>query len=94
MKRTWAVVVECGIGHELNNTISESEFFGPYTKEIADALAEKLNEMFLASATDSEPNIAHTMPLTSISPAKVARKFWVETSKQKIDNLTQSSHPH
>ena len=46
MKRIWIVCVTQGTGHELNNCITESEFYGPYTEEVAERLAEELNEFF------------------------------------------------
>jgi len=46
MKRIWVVCVTQGVGYELNNCITESEFYGPYTEEVAERLAEELNEFF------------------------------------------------
>lgn len=76
MKRTWLVYIEAGCGHELNNTISESEFFGPYTQQEAEKLASRLNAIFQDS-DEREPNEASAMPLQTLSPNQVVRHFGV-----------------
>jgi hypothetical protein len=88
MKRTWVVYVGPGIGHELNNTISDAEWYGPYTKAEAEKLEADLNSLFSACAVrdcegsecerghEGEGNKAEAMPLECSSPRKVLAKFW------------------
>lgn len=72
MKRTWVVYVEMGIGHELQNTISEADWYGPYTESQAEALAARLNAI-LDDPNEPEHAVARTMPLDSLSPREVVR---------------------
>jgi hypothetical protein len=51
MKRTWVVYVQQGVGHEYHDTISNAEFYGPFTKERAEWLEAELNRLF----TEQEP---------------------------------------
>lgn len=43
MKRTWIVYVQMGVGHELSDSFSETDIYGPFTEEVAEELAKKLN---------------------------------------------------
>jgi hypothetical protein len=70
MKRIWIVYVEDGIGAEMNNCITESEFYGPFTESQAKSLADKLNGIF-ADDPDDERKVATAMPLDCSPPRKI-----------------------
>lgn len=72
MKRTWTVRIEQGIGHEYHNTISESDWFGPYTANEADQIADELNGLF-ATEPGREKRMATAMPLTQMSRKQLVR---------------------
>ncbi len=78
MKRTWIVHVGMGIGHELNNTISDSEFYGPFTQKQAERIETELNSMFRDEDDDEEGQTAHAMPLEEMSPDEVLRHYKIE----------------
>ena len=77
MTRTWAVYIEQGIGHECHNTITFSDWYGPYTREQAERLAANLNTV-LHDDEDSEHPIATAMPLNNLLPREVVKKIKAE----------------
>lgn len=81
MKRTWIVYVEMGIGHELQNSIDDSDFFGPYTKSEADAIASRLNAIFDQEEEHHEHQVAKTMPLEHLSARELVRRYNVEPAE-------------
>lgn len=76
MKRTWVIHVGPGLGHELNNTISESEFYGPFTQKQAERLEKELNTVFEEDDDEvGEGDRATAMLLEEITPANLLRKY-------------------
>jgi hypothetical protein len=75
-KKTWVVFVEQGVGHELHDCISEADFYGPFTKGVAESLAEKLNAHFDETRdNEGEPLIATAMPLDGWSAKQVLAEY-------------------
>lgn len=74
MKRKWIVYVEMGIGHELQNSTDDSEFFGPYTQGEAEGIAKRLNDIFDQDEND-EHQVAQTMPLEHLSAHELVRRY-------------------
>lgn len=74
--KSWVIHVGPGIGHELNNTISDSEFYGPFTQKQAERLERELNAVLEEQDDeDEEGNRATAMPLEQITPALLLRKY-------------------
>ncbi len=80
MKKTWVVYVQMGIGHELNNTVSESEWYGPYTETQAKALENRLCKLFRQQnvAEHGEIPEAIAMPLEPLTTREVFKKYSYE----------------
>lgn len=76
MKRTWVICVGPGIGHELNNSTSDTEFYGPFTQKQAEKLENQLNAILEAEDDeDGEGDRASAMQLEEIKPADLLRKY-------------------
>jgi hypothetical protein len=77
MKRTWIVIVEQGFGHELHNSISDSEWYGPFTETQAKNLSKKLNKI-LADPNDREHPVAQAMPLKGRLIRSIIKEYYKE----------------
>lgn len=76
MKRTWVVHVGMGVGHELNNTISDSDWYGPYTQEQAEKLEQRLNEILEQNIDNQgEGLVATAMPLEQITEKALLARY-------------------
>lgn len=74
MKRTWIVYVEGGgIGHELHDSISEAEFYGPYMQEMAERIAVEFNAV-MDHSPDKEAQMATALSLQFVSKRDMRRK--------------------
>lgn len=73
MKRIWIVTVGMSCGHELHDAFHEMELYGPFTKEEAELLAQKLEEGLKNGEDERLEAIAH--PLDFRSSAAIVREY-------------------
>ncbi len=77
MKRTWIVRVDQGVGHELHDTHSEMDIYGPFTEAEAKRLEAELNTL-LYDPDDDEHMIATAEQLWHLSYREVLKKYRIE----------------
>ncbi len=76
MKRTWVVHVGSGVGHEYHGHICFSEWYGPYTQEVAEKLEGGLNKQLHYLPTDGVEGLCATaMPLDCLSRKELLEKY-------------------